>query len=49
MEMIIIWLLFGVVCYALAKEKNRNTVVAAIMGALFGIFALIYYLVVDKQ
>lgn len=49
MEFIICWLLFGGVCYLLAKEKNRNTAVAAIMGCLFGIFALIYYIVVDKQ
>ena len=48
MEFIICWLLFGAVCYLLAKNKNRNEWVAALMGALFGIFALIYYAVVDK-
>lgn len=49
MEMLICWLLFGAVCYFIAKEKNRDTTVAAIMGCLFGIFALIYYIVVDKK
>jgi hypothetical protein len=49
MTAIIIWILFGAVCYFLAKEKNRDTTVAAIMGCLFGVFALIYYLVVDKK
>ena len=48
MEFILIWLLFGAVCYLLAKNKNRNEWVAAIMGALFGVFALIYYAVVSK-
>lgn len=49
MEFIIIWILFGAACYALAKDKNRNAGLAAVMGCLFGIFALIYYLVVDKK
>lgn len=49
MEFIICWLLFGGICYYLAKEKNRNTGLAAIMGCLFGIFALIYYIAVGKQ
>ena len=49
MKAIILCVLFGAVCYFLAKEKNRDTTVAAIIGGLFGIFALIYYLVVDKK
>lgn len=49
MEIIIIWVLFGGVCYLLAKEKNRNEWLAAFMGVLFGIFALIYYIAVDTK
>lgn len=49
MEFIIFWLLFGGCCYAIAKSKNRNEWVALTCGILFGIFALIYYIVVDKK
>lgn len=48
MEMIICWILFGAVCYLIAKNKNRNEWLAAAMGALFGVFALIYYIAVSK-
>ena len=37
----LIWLLFGVACYVLAKEKGKNPILWAVLGALFGIFALI--------
>lgn len=49
MEFVIFWLLFGGCCFAIAKNKNRNEWVALICGILFGIFALIYYIVVDKK
>ena len=49
MEYIIFWALFGGCCYAIAKNKNRNEWVALTCGILFGIFALIYYIVVDKK
>jgi steroid 5-alpha reductase family enzyme len=49
MEILIIWALFGVACYAIAKNKNRNEWVGALCGVLFGIFALVYYLIVDKK
>ena len=49
MEYIIFWLLFGGCCFAIAKNKNRNEWVALGCGVLFGVFALIYYIVVDKK
>jgi hypothetical protein len=42
----IVW---SIVCYQLAKGKNRNTGAAAVTGFLFGIFAVIYYLCVGKR
>ena len=48
MEFLIFWLIFAFACFMLAKKKNRNEWLAAFMGFVFGIFALIYYLVVDK-
>ena len=38
---LLIWLLFGVACYALAQEKGKNPLLWGVLGALFGIFALI--------
>lgn len=49
MELIIVWVLFGGICYLLAKEKNRNEWLAAFMGVLFGIFAVAYYIIVDTN
>ncbi|MBR6517553.1 MAG: hypothetical protein IKT40_12040 [Bacilli bacterium] len=49
MEFIICWLLFGGICYLLAKEKGLNTTTAAVCGCLFGVFALIYYIAVGKK
>lgn len=46
---VIIWLLCGVVCYLIAKNKNRNEWLGALLGCLFGIFAIIGYLVVSKK
>jgi len=49
MELIILWILFGIGCWAIAKNKNRDEATAFICGCLFGIFALVYYLVVGKK
>ena len=43
-----IWTACAVVCYNLAKAKNREAGVAAVCGFFFGIFALIYYCAVPK-
>lgn len=45
---VIIWLLCGVVCYLIAQKKNRNVWLAAALGCLFGIFAIIGYALVGK-
>jgi len=42
----IVW---SIICYQLAKGKNRNTGAAAVTGFLFGLFAVIYYLCVGKR
>jgi hypothetical protein len=37
---ILIWCLFGWACYKQAQKKNRNETLWAVLGVLFGIFAL---------
>jgi sugar phosphate permease len=48
MFIIIIWLGCAFGCYWLAQSKGRNVALAAIMGLLFGIFALVVYAVLKK-
>ena len=43
--MIIIWITFAILCYAVAEKKGRNKLIAFGLGIFFGIFALIYYVV----
>ena len=48
MIFIILWLIFGVLCYLLAEKKGRNKITGFFVGLLFGVFAVVYYLVVGK-
>jgi glucose uptake protein GlcU len=42
--------LFGVICYGMAEKRGRNTTTGAILGFLFGIFAVIGYAIAgDKK
>lgn len=46
---IIIWILCGVGCMKLAENKNRNQGLAFVMGCLFGVFALVFYLLIGNS
>ena len=45
---LIFWVGCAFGCYWIAQSKGRNTTVAAIMGLLFGVFALVVYAVMKK-
>jgi len=45
---IIIWLLCGGLCYFIAKQNKRNEYVALVMGILFGVLAVGYYLIAGE-
>ena len=53
MEFIFLFLftiLWGYICYKMAEKRGRDTFLAAILGALFGVFAVIGYAIAgDKQ
>jgi len=38
---LIVWALCGWACYSMAKSKNRNKELWAVLGVLLGIFAII--------
>lgn len=46
---LIIWAACGFGCYKLAESKNRNAPLAACLGVLFGLFALIVYACLNKK
>lgn len=46
--MIVVAALFAWLCSAMAETRNRNTTTWAIMGALFGVFAVIVLALVGK-
>lgn len=45
----IAWLLFIFLSYKIAEDNNRNTVLAVVLGAIFGIFAVIGYWIIGKK
>ena len=47
---ILFCLLWGYISYKMAEKRNRDTTLAFILGALFGILAVIGYAIAgDKQ
>lgn len=46
---LIIWAACSFACYKLAESKNRNAPLAACLGVLFGLFALIVYACLSKK
>lgn len=46
---IIVDVIFGLICYELAKRKGRNTGAAFITGLFFNILALLYYVAVGHK
>jgi cell division protein FtsW (lipid II flippase) len=46
---LVIWAAFAVLCAEMARTRNRNTAVWAIMGLLFGVFAVIVLALIGKS
>lgn len=46
---LIIWAACSFGCYKLAESKNRNAPLAAVMGVLFGLIALLVYACLGKK
>lgn len=41
--------LWGYICYRMAAKRNRDTILAAVLGGLFGIFAVIGYAIAGDK
>lgn len=50
---LIFWLLvssfFAYICSRIAKAQNRDPLIAAVMGFIFGLIAVIIYLIAGKK
>ena len=46
---LIIWVICGGVCYKMAEKQGRNTVLAAVLGLIFGLFAIVGYLIAGEK
>ena len=42
-------ILWGYICYRMAESRGRDTFLAAILGALFGLFAVIGYAIAGDK
>jgi hypothetical protein len=42
------WILWPILCYNIAKDKGRDTNLAILGGIVFGLFSVIYYVVISK-
>ena len=45
LTLLVIWIAFAIICYAIAKSKGRNEWIAFGVGLLFGVFAVAFYLI----
>ena len=41
--------LWGYICYRMAEKRNSDTTLAAILGALFGVFAVAGYAIAGNK
>ena len=47
---LLVVILWGYICYKMAEKRGRDTFLAAILGALFGVIAVSGYAIAgDKQ
>ena len=47
---ILVWVICALICYKLAEKQGRNVWIGAVLGVLFGIFAIAGYLIIgDKK
>lgn len=49
MELLIIWLLFGIVCAIIASKRGRNWFGWLLIGSIIGVFGLILVLVLPSR
>lgn len=46
---ILVSILWGYICFKMAEKRGRDTFLAALLGALFGIFAVVGYAIAGDK
>ena len=46
---IVVWCLCGWGCYKIAENNGRDKTLAAVLGVLFGLFAVLGYVIAGKK
>lgn len=46
---LVVWLLCGWGCYKIAENNGRDKTLAAVLGVLFGLFAVLGYVIAGKK
>lgn len=46
---LLVAILWGYICYKMAEKRGRDTFLAAVLGALFGVFAVIGYAIAGNK
>ena len=46
---LLVSILWGYICYKMAEKRGRDTFIAAILGALFGVFAVAGYAIAGNK
>ena len=46
---LLVAILWGYICYRMAEKRGRDATLAAILGALFGLFAVIGYAIAGDK
>ena len=46
---ILVWVACGYACYKLAEKQGRNTVLAAVLGVIFGLLAVLVYALIGNK
>lgn len=46
---IVIWCLCGWACYSMAERQGRDKTLGAVLGVIFGIFAIIGYAIAGPK
>jgi RsiW-degrading membrane proteinase PrsW (M82 family) len=49
MTVIVFAVLWAYVCYKMAQKRNRDVVLAAFLGFMFGLFAVIGYAIAGEK
>lgn len=45
---LLFWCVWGAICYKIAEHNGRDTTIAAILGVIFGLFAVLGYWIAGK-